>query len=182
MPGRPRTCFLFKPKNLDGLWDTIPTTPKGTWCTSREAKGQLNTTHIPSALHGNQCVRRTRACSRARTGANGAFGETFCRNGKTGSEALRRYQVEISSASGPSALITWPINIAALKRPYPSVTLPIIMLTGRLRYAMASFARECLMRDAFTSLLQDCITRERWCNRRQRSLILSAAAVCMTAF
>ena len=54
--------FLVQAENSDGPWVTIQTTPRDTWCISRVSKAQSNTTHTPSALHGSQCVRPTRAC------------------------------------------------------------------------------------------------------------------------
>ena len=55
------TCFWFKPRSSDGRLVTTQITPRDTWCISRVSKARLNTTHIPSALRGNRCVRPTRA-------------------------------------------------------------------------------------------------------------------------
>ena len=55
------TCFWFKPRSSDGRLVTTRITQRDTWCISRVSKARLNTTHIPSALRGNRCVRPTKA-------------------------------------------------------------------------------------------------------------------------
>jgi soluble lytic murein transglycosylase-like protein len=59
---RPRhTCFWFKPNSSDGRLVTTQILQRDTWYISRVSKALLNITYIPSGLHGNRCVRPTRA-------------------------------------------------------------------------------------------------------------------------
>src|SRR4029077_11701191 len=108
----PHTCFWFKPRSSDGRLVTTQITQRDTWCISRVSKARLNTTHIPSALRGNRCVRPTRAFSRVSNGAKSVFGETFSRNGSAPSEMSTTYKVVSSLLYGRDALITSPTDTA----------------------------------------------------------------------